>query len=237
MAMIQIKRGSTSNWKKLKTPLADGQPGYDRDKHRLKIGDGKHLWDKLKPVGLTEEELIDSEINAKARRLADPESVAIITYGTEFPDKNTIGELYLQQYESDPEVDYIIACGETGIWQYQIWKSGFARCWGGITISTSIENSIGKDTLYTNDNDVVMRSIEYPFTFKKATSGVKSHVETATITGAENKIVWLASKIPSSVTHSGVYTILSCNKQQSANYTIVLDVKGRIDLADWQKQK
>ena len=29
--MIQIKRGKTANWKKQTTPLADGQPGYDKD--------------------------------------------------------------------------------------------------------------------------------------------------------------------------------------------------------------
>jgi hypothetical protein len=35
--MIQFKRGKTSSWYSQKTPLAEGQPGYDKDKHKIKI--------------------------------------------------------------------------------------------------------------------------------------------------------------------------------------------------------
>jgi hypothetical protein len=233
--MIQIKRGLTDSWKRLKRPLAAGQPGYDKNKNKLKIGDGETLWQELPYTGLSKEEVLSSEQNARARISLDKKEHAIITYGTEDPTDNTIGELYLQCYDAEPEVDYIVASGKTGIWQYQIWKSGLARCWGSVTLNTALENPVGNGTLFTNDADTVMESVVYPFTFENQDFGVNSPVETATLTAAENKIAWLASKAPNSITHSGVYTILSCDMQQSASYSIILDVKGRIDLENWQK--
>ena len=38
--MIQIKRGTTKNWRKYNLRLLAGQPGYDKDKQKIKIGDG-----------------------------------------------------------------------------------------------------------------------------------------------------------------------------------------------------
>ena len=57
--MIQIKRGKTKNWRKLKKVLAVGQPGYDKNKHKLKVGDGETLWKELPYAsGLFAEEIL-----------------------------------------------------------------------------------------------------------------------------------------------------------------------------------
>jgi hypothetical protein len=47
MAVIQFKRGSSQRWKELNPVLAVGEPGYDIDKGRLKIGDGITPWNDL----------------------------------------------------------------------------------------------------------------------------------------------------------------------------------------------
>lgn len=57
--MIQFRRGTTSSWNKTKTKLAPGQPGYDKDKNQLKIGDGKHTWSELPCVGAAADTVID----------------------------------------------------------------------------------------------------------------------------------------------------------------------------------
>lgn len=44
---IQFKRGSSARWLELNPILADGEPGYDTDKGRLKIGDGVTPWTDL----------------------------------------------------------------------------------------------------------------------------------------------------------------------------------------------
>lgn len=47
MAIIQFKRGSSARWAELNPILADGEPGYDTDKGRMKIGDGVTPWNDL----------------------------------------------------------------------------------------------------------------------------------------------------------------------------------------------
>ena len=47
MAVIQFKRGSSARWAELNPILEVGEPGYDTDKGRLKIGDGVTAWNDL----------------------------------------------------------------------------------------------------------------------------------------------------------------------------------------------
>ena len=219
--MIQFKRGSTESWKKLKKPLAAGQPGYDKDKHKIKVGDGVKLWEKLPYAGLSEEEVLDSEKNAKERLKADPESMAIITYGEESPDKKTVGQLYLQYYDTEPEVDYVVSFGVTGIWTYRRWRSGLAECWGTIKLNTTIQTTLDEAPFYSDNKS--MKKISYPFTFSDVPS------EQASIQGPGN-LVWLATRGSNTESGSAVYSLLSPYKQQNAaDYHIALRVSGFID--------
>lgn len=219
--MIQFKRGSTESWKKLKKPLAAGQPGYDKDKHKIKVGDGTKLWDKLPYASISEEEVLDSEKNAKARVKQDQESLAIITYGTENPDKNTVGKLYLQCFDAEPEVDYIVEYGVEGIWTYRKWRSGFAECCGTIEVTANVQTALG--ALYSDSKN--MKKISYPFTFKATTDRITPN-EVASIQGPGN-IVWLAVREPNSKNKTAAYSIISPNKQQSlAKYEITIKAEG-----------
>ena len=234
--MIQFKRGSTENWHRTTKPLASGQPGYDKDKKKIKIGDGEHSWQELPYAsGLSAEEILSSETDAKIKRLLDPgDSPAVITYGTDVPNKNTVGQIYLQYYDTEPEVDYIIASGLDGIWTYEILNSGIAKCWGTLPLRTAVQNSVGNGYLFTNN--IMMKNVKYPFTFK-TDPNIPLPNETANLISDTNKIVWLAGRGPNSTTHTGLYTILSFDKQVSANYNIVFDVKGYIDMDAWKKRK
>ena len=217
--MIQFRRGSTASWKKLKTPLAAGQPGYDKDKHKIKVGDGKKLWDKLPYASITEEEVLGSEANAKKRIAEDPESLAIITYGTAGPDKNTVGKLYLQHYSTEPEADYIIETGTNSGWLYRKWKSGIATCSKIHSITTSVQTAIDESNLYQNTSDI--GAISYPFTFKSVPT------ETATIQSPSG-MVWLAAaKSVNTTSKSAKYNIISADKlASSTTYKISIHVEG-----------
>ena len=163
--MIQIRRGKTASWLKNKTKLAAGQPGYDKDKHKIKIGDGEKSWAELPYAsGLSSEEILNAEDAAYNRYKLDPQDITLFTYGTENPGKNTVGKVYLQYYDSDPEVDYVVAAGIDSGWSYQKWKSGIATCSGIFDFSTSVQTAIGTTGLYQNSTD--MKRIDYPFTFK-----------------------------------------------------------------------
>jgi hypothetical protein len=218
--VIQLKRGSTVNWRRESTLLAAGQPGYDKEKHKIKIGDGESSWSTLPYAsGLTAEEILNSEEKAKERYSKDSEDITIITYGTESPDENTIGQLYLQHYESDPEVDYIVSSGISGIWSYQKWNSGIAKCFVTFEHTTSIQEAIGSNLLYKNSTAV--HKLDYPITFTNIPS------ETATVQ-SPGGLVWLATSGGlNTKKQTAIYMILSPDKQNNATYRISLQVEGR----------
>lgn len=219
--MIQIKRGSTKNWIKQKKALAAGQPGYDKDKNKIKIGDGEHSWSELPYAsGLNSADILLSEDAAKARILLDKDDTSLITYGIKSPDKNTVGQLYLQYYDAEPEVDYIISTSITpGGWKCQKWKSGIARCFITIDFTTTIQNAIGSKSLY--ESSASMETVNYPFSF----SEVPCEVATVQSPGG---FVWLASsKETNSKNHTASYHLVSMDKvTNNTTYKISLQVEG-----------
>lgn len=222
--MIQIKRGNTINWRKLKTKLKAGQPGYDKIKHKLKIGDGEHLWNELPYVsGLSARDIFYDELAARERFKADPEDTSIITFGTDAPDKDTVGQLYLQHYDSEPEADYIVSFGTDGIWTYQKWKSGIAKCWGTREVEVAIQDGFENEnlTLFCDASgaDTGIGRVDYPFKFKDVPS------ESATLMSPAG-LVWLASRGNNSKSKSGTYRIISPDELDSAKYKITLHVEG-----------
>lgn len=48
---IKLKRGQSSSWTNLNPVLAPGEPGFELDTGRLKIGNGVDAWNKLSYVG------------------------------------------------------------------------------------------------------------------------------------------------------------------------------------------
>lgn len=216
--MIQFRRGTTKSWQDTKTKLASGQPGYDKDKHKIKIGDGETLWKDLPYAsGISAKEVLDSEESAKSRSKQDDEDKTLITYGTDTPDNNTVGQLYLQQYDADPEADYVISSGIDGIWTYQKWKSGIAKCWGTIKLDTNIQDEIDGSGFFSAGS---MKSEKYPFTF----SSIPSEIATLQSPGW---IVWLASKTENTAKSSGIYMLISNDEQPiNTTYKISIHVEG-----------
>ena len=47
----QLRRGTSSVWNKNNPLLAAGEPGYELDTHKVKIGDGTSYWKDLPYIG------------------------------------------------------------------------------------------------------------------------------------------------------------------------------------------
>lgn len=45
--LIQVKRGNAVSWTSQNPTLKDGEPGYERDTNKLKIGNGTQAWNDL----------------------------------------------------------------------------------------------------------------------------------------------------------------------------------------------
>lgn len=48
---IQIKRGTAARWVELNLVLAAGEPGFEYDTKKMKIGDGVTAWNDLPYIG------------------------------------------------------------------------------------------------------------------------------------------------------------------------------------------
>jgi hypothetical protein len=232
--MIKFKRGTTAKWYLNNEPLADGQPGYDKDKHKIKIGDKGLSWAELPYAsGLSSEEILSSEEDAKTRRkaamLINPlkalfDSPAKFTYGTEFPDENTVGEAYLQCYDTEPEVDYVVESGVNKNWHYKKYKSGTAICTCTITVELDVNNLFENSALYYSD---IIDSIEYPISFikKRKDTEVLPPTELATLHSSGN-LVWLSNTFQNEHTNTGKYSILSPTKITNTNFKLSFYVSG-----------
>jgi hypothetical protein len=51
MEQLQLKRGTAARWIELNSVLAAGEPGFEYDTKRLKIGDGITPWKELPYIG------------------------------------------------------------------------------------------------------------------------------------------------------------------------------------------
>lgn len=51
MATLQLKRGTAARWFELNIVLAAGEPGFEYDTKKLKIGDGVTAWNNLPYIG------------------------------------------------------------------------------------------------------------------------------------------------------------------------------------------
>ena len=213
--MIQFKRGKTSSWRGVKEKLAPGQPGYDKEKHKIKIGDGESTWSELPyATGLFAEEILDSEVNAKTKKKADAEDLTLITYGTEAPGDKTIGQIYLQQID-EPEVDFVIESGTKDGWTYQKWKSGIAKCWYNYSFTTTVQEHLELFCRSTSTS-----RINYPFKFAAIPT------ETTTIQSSGGQVL-LANSSTNTTEASGTYAIISlAGEIDSANYRISIQVEG-----------
>lgn len=50
-SLIQIRRGTTSEWEAANPILASGEPGFDLTTNYLRIGDGVSDWSDINPIG------------------------------------------------------------------------------------------------------------------------------------------------------------------------------------------
>jgi hypothetical protein len=177
--MIQFKRGTTDSWNNLNPVLRAGQPGYNKDENKIKIGDGTSRWTELPYIG--------ESASARAVNLDIK--------------------------------DFVVESGTNGIWNYQKWNSGLARCSCRFEVKTAVQSVIDGTTLFSDSRNPNV-SINYPFTFKEVPT------ETATVQSSQ-PATWLANTQMNTKDTSGGYTIISPYKQDTETvYMVSLQVEG-----------
>ena len=59
--IFQLKRGLSTNWKAANPVLRTGEPGFETDTGKLKIGDGTTAWNDLTYIGEIETSVVNAE--------------------------------------------------------------------------------------------------------------------------------------------------------------------------------
>ena len=107
---FKIRRGQSQVWADINPILADGEPGYELDTHRLKIGDGEKSWNELPYIGgssteipelqeyVTKEEL-ESLVKAYIPSSEKENQVKVLSDGT--MEINSLNITKLVQTEGD----------------------------------------------------------------------------------------------------------------------------------------
>jgi hypothetical protein len=90
---FKVRRGFSYIWNSIDPVLQAGEPGYELDTHRLKIGDGEKKWTQLPYIGgesttipemdnyITEDELKDL-VNEIIKSSDDENKIKILADGT-----------------------------------------------------------------------------------------------------------------------------------------------------------
>ena len=63
--IIKFKRGKSTTWKTKNLLLLDGEPGFEIDTLRLKIGDGKTKWNDLPYQDQNNESVVNARVFAE----------------------------------------------------------------------------------------------------------------------------------------------------------------------------
>jgi len=70
-AKILLRRDTASSWSIINPVLAQGEPGFETDTEKLKIGDGVTPWNDLGYIGIADSNLIFSDIGNDTRQLTE----------------------------------------------------------------------------------------------------------------------------------------------------------------------
>lgn len=77
---FQFKRGLASAWAKVNPTLAAGEPGFELDTGKLKIGDGQTAWNDL--AYMSDAELTEEQVAAAVEAYLEKNPIRIETDNT-----------------------------------------------------------------------------------------------------------------------------------------------------------
>lgn len=112
---------------------------------------------------------------------------------------------------------YMVESGKNGIWTYEKWSNGIAKCWGKVSISAPV--NIASGNIYTSST---LKAETFPFEFAEVPVVVP-------MLGGSNIQAWLMTSgvnDEATTTSTGKFKIGRSVKADGGTYIINYDVKG-----------
>lgn len=164
---LQLKRASQSTWKNKNPVLAYGEPGYEKETGKLKIGDGVTAWNDLSDIAKESIPHIDGNNITPPLVLMDLEPGSYVLNGPFLPSHNSDAqiEFFSRLVRIDPidegkiVVSYQDADGITCIY---ITNDGYERKWysladlggGALMVTFIMDENKGVTADYT-DTEII----------------------------------------------------------------------------------
>ena len=130
--------------------------------------------------------------------------------------------IYIEQMQVNNQdvVDFVVEQGTSGIWAYRKWYSGFAECWGKLTLSNLKCETAWGATLFDTP---LIGQVAYPFTFKEAPF---ESISATPISGGSAFVIEFGGE-PNTTTKSAGVWLARPSQTDIGSACITFDVKGR----------
>ena len=87
--IIKFKRGKSTTWKTKNLLLLDGEPGFEIDTLRLKIGDGKTKWNDLPYQDQNNENVVNARVFAELPSIGQENVIYKVSSTAKLYQQNT----------------------------------------------------------------------------------------------------------------------------------------------------
>lgn len=92
--IIKFKRGKSTTWKTKNLLLLDGEPGFEIDTLRLKIGDGKTAWNDLPYQDQNNENVVNARVFAELPSMGKENVIYKVSSTAKLYQWNTTANAY-----------------------------------------------------------------------------------------------------------------------------------------------
>lgn len=99
--IIKFKRGKSTTWKTKNLLLLDGEPGFEIDTLRLKIGDGKTKWNDLPYQDQNNENVVNARVFAELPSIGQENVIYKVSSTAKLYQWNTTTNGYESLMSSD----------------------------------------------------------------------------------------------------------------------------------------
>lgn len=110
-SVFRFKRGSAADWTEQNPVLLSGEPGFEKDTSRLKVGDGVHAWNDLTYIGETEGDNFTAETPEQFPQTGIPGLIYFAESTNGFYYWNADTAQYEDLFQAGGEVSYDIIYG------------------------------------------------------------------------------------------------------------------------------
>lgn len=113
---FKIRRGESEVWENNNPLLVEGEPGYELDEHKLKVGDNSNRWKDLPYIG--EHNIVNCSVRAEFPKVGNEKYIykashekLLYQWDAEIGDYVALGAVSMDEEDSDDALEMLVEMG------------------------------------------------------------------------------------------------------------------------------